>query len=48
MPFAFARHFSPAQTMPALQAYRESFRPSEVFDEPYAMVTVTVMAPTRS
>jgi len=44
LPFAFARHFSPAQTMPALRVYRESFRPSGVLDEPYAMVTVTVMA----
>lgn len=44
LPFAFARHFSPGQTMPALRAYREAFRPSEVLDEPYAMVTVTVLA----
>lgn len=44
LPFAFARHFSPAQTMPALRTYREAFRPSEVLDEPYAMVTVSVVA----
>lgn len=41
LPFAFARHFSPTQTLPALEAYRSTFRPSEVLDEPYAMVTVT-------
>ncbi|MCX5043917.1 LLM class flavin-dependent oxidoreductase [Aldersonia sp. NBC_00410] len=44
LPFAFARHFSPAQTMPALQAYRATFKPSTVLDEPYAMVTVSVVA----
>lgn len=44
LPFAFARHFSPAQTLPALETYRSSFRPSEVLDEPYAMVTVAVLA----
>ncbi|MBJ8348752.1 LLM class flavin-dependent oxidoreductase [Antrihabitans sp. YC2-6] len=44
LPFAFARHFSPAQTMPALRTYRDAFRPSEVLDEPYAMVTVSVVA----
>ncbi len=44
LPFAFARHFSPAQTMPALKAYRATFKPSDVLDEPYAMVTVSVLA----
>ncbi len=44
LPFAFAGHFSPNYTLPALQTYRHSFRPSEVLDEPYAMVGVNVMA----
>jgi luciferase family oxidoreductase group 1 len=44
LPFAFARHFAPAQTMPAVRAYRESFRPSELLDAPHFMVTVTVAA----
>ncbi|HEY5854491.1 MAG TPA: MsnO8 family LLM class oxidoreductase, partial [Aldersonia sp.] len=44
LPFAFARHFSPAATMPALQAYRATFKPSETLDRPYAMVTVAVLA----
>jgi luciferase family oxidoreductase group 1 len=44
LPFAFASHFSPDNTLPALQLYRSSFRPSEVLDEPYAMVGVNVIA----
>lgn len=47
MPFAFAHHFSAANTLPALQRYRESFRPIGERAEPYAMVTVNVLcAPT--
>ncbi|QHZ55707.1 LLM class flavin-dependent oxidoreductase [Brevibacillus sp. NSP2.1] len=44
LPFAFAGHFSPNYTLPALQTYRHSFRPSDVLSEPYAMVGVNVMA----
>ncbi|GAA1462351.1 LLM class flavin-dependent oxidoreductase [Williamsia maris] len=44
LPFAFARHFAPRETFAALAAYRERFRPSAVLDEPYAMVTATVVA----
>lgn len=44
LPFAFAGHFSPNYTQPALQTYRHTFRPSEVLDKPYAMVGVNVMA----
>lgn len=44
LPFAFAGHFSPNYTLPALQTYRHHFRPSEVLEEPYAMVGVSVMA----
>ncbi|MFA4132035.1 MULTISPECIES: LLM class flavin-dependent oxidoreductase [unclassified Brevibacillus] len=44
LPFAFAGHFSPNFTLPALQTYRHCFRPSEVLDQPYAMVGVNVMA----
>lgn len=43
LPFAFAAHFSPANTIPALELYRSSFKPG-VLDEPYAMVGVTVIA----
>ncbi|WP_027415977.1 LLM class flavin-dependent oxidoreductase [Aneurinibacillus terranovensis] len=44
LPFAFASHFSPDNTLPALKLYRSNFRPSEVLDEPYAMVGVNVIA----
>ncbi|WP_019630302.1 LLM class flavin-dependent oxidoreductase [Actinomadura atramentaria] len=44
LPFAFAHHFSAQNTLPALALYRESFRPSEVLDEPYAMIAASVMA----
>jgi luciferase family oxidoreductase group 1 len=47
MPFAFAHHFSSANTLPALQRYREAFRPVGDLDAPHAMVTVNVLcAPT--
>jgi luciferase family oxidoreductase group 1 len=44
LPFAFASHFSPDYTIPALEIYRSSFRPSEVLDEPYVMVGINVIA----
>jgi luciferase family oxidoreductase group 1 len=43
LPFAFAHHFSPANTLPALALYRESFRPSESLDTPHAMVAAAVL-----
>ncbi|MFI0449591.1 LLM class flavin-dependent oxidoreductase [Actinomadura sp. 6N118] len=43
LPFAFAHHFSAENTLPALQIYRESFRPS-VLAEPYALIAVSVTA----
>jgi luciferase family oxidoreductase group 1 len=43
LPFAFAHHFSPENTLPALQLYREAFRPSAVLDSPYAMLGVAVV-----
>ena len=47
MPFAFAHHFSSANTLAAFARYRDAFRPGRVLDEPYAMVTVNVVcAPT--
>ena len=42
-PFAFAHHFSPANTLPALALYRQSFRPSATLQQPYAMVAVAVV-----
>lgn len=44
LPFAFAAHFSPEGTLPALAIYRSEFRPSEKLEKPYAMVAVSVIA----
>lgn len=44
LPFVFASHFSPNNTLPALELYRRYFEPSEVLDKPYAMVGVNVIA----
>ncbi|WP_370468384.1 LLM class flavin-dependent oxidoreductase [Streptacidiphilus sp. P02-A3a] len=44
LPFAFAHHFSAANTVPALDLYRDSFRPSEVLDKPYALIGVGTVA----
>ncbi len=43
LPFSFAHHFSPRNTEPALELYRSNFRPSELLDEPYAMVAVAAI-----
>jgi luciferase family oxidoreductase group 1 len=44
LPFAFAHHFSPDNTLPALELYRRTFRPSEFLDKPYAIVAAMVIA----
>lgn len=44
LPFAFAHHFSARNTVPALDLYRESFRPSGVLDAPYALIGVAALA----
>ena len=44
LPFSFAAHFSPENTLPALRIYRDNFEPSTVLDEPYAMVALNVFA----
>lgn len=44
LPFSFASHFSPDNTMPALALYRRHFNPSGVIDKPYAMLGVNVIA----
>ena len=43
LPFSFAHHFSSANTVPALDLYRSSFRPSRWLAEPYAMVAVNAV-----
>lgn len=44
LPFAYARHFSARNTLPALEMYRSTFRPSPDLDRPYAMVCVGAVA----
>ncbi|MFZ3557746.1 MULTISPECIES: LLM class flavin-dependent oxidoreductase [unclassified Streptomyces] len=44
LPFAFAHHFSAQNTIPALDLYRENFRPSELLSEPYALIGVSALA----
>ena len=43
LPYAFASHFAPAALVPALQFYRENFRPSEQLDKPHAMLAANVI-----
>ena len=43
LPFSFAHHFSADNTVPALQLYRRSFRPSAALQQPYVMVAVAVV-----
>jgi luciferase family oxidoreductase group 1 len=44
LPFAFAHHFSHENTLPALQLYRSSFRPSSTLERPHVMVAAIVVA----
>ncbi|KZB82502.1 alkanal monooxygenase [Amycolatopsis regifaucium] len=44
LPFSFAHHFSAENTLPAVALYRDSFTPSDVLDEPYVMLGVSVVA----
>lgn len=48
LPFAFAHHFSAANTLPALELYRSAFQPSAVLDRPYAMIGVSAVAAETS
>jgi len=41
--YGFASHFSPVSPIPAIQAYRESFRPSEKFERPHVILGVAVV-----
>jgi luciferase family oxidoreductase group 1 len=43
LPFAFAHHFSSQNTLPALELYRSSFRPSPGRERPYAIVATAVL-----
>ena len=44
LPFAFAAHFSPEYTLPALKLYRQTFQASDDLKKPYAMVCLNVIA----
>ncbi|MEU0054558.1 LLM class flavin-dependent oxidoreductase [Streptomyces sp. NPDC006309] len=44
LPFAFAHHFSAHNTLPALELYRSTFRPSAVLAEPYVTLGVFAFA----
>ena len=43
LPFSFAHHFAPANTEAAVEIYRQSFRPSGEFEQPYVMLGVPVV-----
>src|SRR5690606_15297625 len=43
LPFAFAGHFSPTYIVPALKLYKQSFIPSEEYEQPYSMVATNVI-----
>ncbi len=44
LPYAFASHFAPDALIPALEVYRERFRPSAQLERPYALACVNVIA----
>jgi luciferase family oxidoreductase group 1 len=44
LPYAFASHFAPEQLLPAINIYRQHFKPSAQLDRPYAMVGVNIIA----
>src|SRR3954449_11498656 len=43
LPYAFASHFAPAALVPALQVYRDTFRPSKQLEQPYVMLAANVI-----
>ena len=44
LPFAFASHFAAQQMIPAVQIYRDRFKPSAQLDRPYVMLGVNIIA----
>lgn len=49
LPYAFASHFAPDQLLPAINIYRQHFRPSAALQKPHVMAGVNVIAaPTDS
>ena len=43
LPYAFASHFSTAQLIPALQIYRNEFKPSNALNKPYVIAGISVI-----
>ncbi|MDP9189846.1 MAG: LLM class flavin-dependent oxidoreductase [Actinomycetota bacterium] len=43
LPFSFAHHFSPRNTVAAMQIYHDSFQPSRWLDEPHSMVAAAAI-----
>jgi luciferase family oxidoreductase group 1 len=43
LPYAFASHFAPAALVPAIQIYRETFRPSAQLAAPHLMLAANVI-----
>ena len=44
LPYGFASHFAPDFLLPALEIYRNRFKPSQQLERPYAMVGVNIIA----
>jgi luciferase family oxidoreductase group 1 len=44
LPFAFASHFAATMMIPAVEIYRERFRPSPQLEKPYVILGVNVVA----
>jgi luciferase family oxidoreductase group 1 len=44
LPYAFASHFAPELLLPALNIYRERFKPSAQLAKPHAMVGINIIA----
>ncbi|WP_425617263.1 LLM class flavin-dependent oxidoreductase [Anatilimnocola sp. NA78] len=44
LPYAFASHFAPGDLLPAIEIYREEFRPSQQLKSPYVAAGVNVVA----
>ena len=44
LPYAFASHFAPDQLLDAMKIYRETFKPSDKLDKPYAAFVMNIVA----
>ena len=44
LPYAFASHFAPQQLIPAINIYRQNFKPSAQLEEPYVVAGSQVVA----